>query len=168
MAFIDIFNFKKYFNTPSDSQVARYGHVNAVYEALTKPTPIQVTKGGFFTTLNIIEVTIDKTSDYGIIELAYDGPTNASFPIANWLFTIRLSVLNFSGTTGLFAEATAGTDFEDIETGLRQIVQVETPESGVASSIDFKFYSALQNSSITTMRVENGMKVKLFYHIVEY
>jgi hypothetical protein len=34
MAFIDIFNFKKYFATPSDSQVARYGHVNALYTAL--------------------------------------------------------------------------------------------------------------------------------------
>ena len=36
MAFIDIFNFKKYFSKPSDSQVARYGHVNAVYDA-TQP-----------------------------------------------------------------------------------------------------------------------------------
>ena len=34
MAFIDIFNFKKYFANPSDSQVARYGHVNALYDAL--------------------------------------------------------------------------------------------------------------------------------------
>ena len=34
MAFIDIFNFKKYFAKPSDSQVARYGHVNAVYDTL--------------------------------------------------------------------------------------------------------------------------------------
>lgn len=35
MAFIDIFNFKKYFATPSDSQVARYGHVNAVAARVT-------------------------------------------------------------------------------------------------------------------------------------
>ena len=34
MAFIDIFNFKKYFDKPSDSQVARYGHVNALYDTL--------------------------------------------------------------------------------------------------------------------------------------
>jgi hypothetical protein len=34
MAFIDIFNFKKYFRKPSDVQVARYGHVNALYDAL--------------------------------------------------------------------------------------------------------------------------------------
>lgn len=36
MAFIDIFNFKKYFAKPSDSQVARYGHVNALYDALSQ------------------------------------------------------------------------------------------------------------------------------------
>jgi len=34
MAFIDIFNFKKYFSKPSDAQVARYGHVNALYDQL--------------------------------------------------------------------------------------------------------------------------------------
>jgi hypothetical protein len=37
MAFIDIFNFKKYFRKPSDAQVARYGHVNALYDALLQP-----------------------------------------------------------------------------------------------------------------------------------
>jgi hypothetical protein len=36
MAFIDIFNFKKYFSKSSDSQVARYGHVNALYDALSQ------------------------------------------------------------------------------------------------------------------------------------
>ena len=35
MAFIDIFNFKKYFSKPSDSQVARYGHVNGLYKELS-------------------------------------------------------------------------------------------------------------------------------------
>jgi hypothetical protein len=39
MAFIDIFNFKKYFAVPSDSQVARYGHVNALY------TDLKITTG---------------------------------------------------------------------------------------------------------------------------
>lgn len=40
MAFIDIFNFKKYFSKPSDSQVARYGHVNALYDALNQPATL--------------------------------------------------------------------------------------------------------------------------------
>jgi hypothetical protein len=38
MAFIDIFNFKKYFSKPSDAQVARYGHVNALYDQLSANT----------------------------------------------------------------------------------------------------------------------------------
>ena len=38
MAFIDIFNFKKYFRKPSDAQVARYGHVNALYDQLSAST----------------------------------------------------------------------------------------------------------------------------------
>lgn len=33
MGFIDIFNFKKYFAKASDSNVARYGHVNALAAA---------------------------------------------------------------------------------------------------------------------------------------
>lgn len=37
MAFIDIFNFKKYFAVPSDSQVARYGHLNALAKRITDP-----------------------------------------------------------------------------------------------------------------------------------
>lgn len=37
MAFIDIFNFKKYFATPSDSQVARYGHLNVLAKRITDP-----------------------------------------------------------------------------------------------------------------------------------
>jgi hypothetical protein len=38
MAFIDIFNFKKYFATDSDSQVARVGHVNQLARRVTEPT----------------------------------------------------------------------------------------------------------------------------------
>jgi len=34
MAFIDIFNYKKYFKKSSDATVARVGHVNAAYDAL--------------------------------------------------------------------------------------------------------------------------------------
>jgi len=41
MAFIDIFNFKKYFSKPSDAQVARYGHVNALYDNLLNSLTIE-------------------------------------------------------------------------------------------------------------------------------
>jgi hypothetical protein len=46
MAFIDIFNFKKYFAKPSDSQVARYGHVNALYDTIAPfiSSPVTVTQ----------------------------------------------------------------------------------------------------------------------------
>jgi hypothetical protein len=37
MAFVDIFNFKKYITKPSDALTARVGHVNAVYDALQQP-----------------------------------------------------------------------------------------------------------------------------------
>lgn len=43
MAFIDIFNFKKYFATPSDSQVARYGHINALASRITSPGTVTQT-----------------------------------------------------------------------------------------------------------------------------
>lgn len=36
MAFINIFNYKKYFKKTSDANVARIGHVNAVYDALSQ------------------------------------------------------------------------------------------------------------------------------------
>ena len=46
MAFIDIFNFKKYFLKPSDSQVARYGHINALYNDLSESlSQNQITTG---------------------------------------------------------------------------------------------------------------------------
>ena len=71
MAFIDIFNFKKYFDKPSDAQVARYGHINALYDTLSSSTDYQpkftvdsVTQTGSTTT----PVTID--ADAGIIQLA--------------------------------------------------------------------------------------------------
>ena len=56
MAFINIFNFKKYFAKPSDAQVARYGHVNALYDAsqpkITTGSVIQTGDNGTFVTLN--------------------------------------------------------------------------------------------------------------------
>jgi hypothetical protein len=70
MAFIDIFNFKKYFATPSDSQVARYGHVNALYNA-TQPkfTVDTVTQTGSITT----DVTVNSTAG----KVTMSGPISA-------------------------------------------------------------------------------------------
>jgi len=69
MAFIDIFNFKKYFSKPSDSQVARYGHVNAVYDALSTNSTVQV--------INVpnSEYSIFMTANKAVISLNEDVTT---------------------------------------------------------------------------------------------
>ena len=64
MAFIDIFNFKKYFSKPSDSQVARYGHVNALYDALSTASSFTTAKYLFE---NINDSPFDITSSAGQI-----------------------------------------------------------------------------------------------------
>lgn len=38
MAFVDIFNFKKYITKPSDATTARIGHVNSLYNTLAITT----------------------------------------------------------------------------------------------------------------------------------
>lgn len=62
MAFVDIFNFKKYITKPSDAATARIGHVNAVGERLS--SPVKVTQQGVINS----PVTIDGYS--GVITLA--------------------------------------------------------------------------------------------------
>jgi hypothetical protein len=60
MAFIDIFNFKKYFLKPSDSQVARYGHINALYNDLSESlSQNQITTGTVTQSAEDATVTIN-------------------------------------------------------------------------------------------------------------
>lgn len=60
MAFIDIFNFKKYFLKPSDSQVARYGHINALYNDLSETfSQNQITTGTVTQSAEDATVTIN-------------------------------------------------------------------------------------------------------------
>ena len=68
MAFIDIFNFKKYFAKPSDSQVARYGHVNALYDTIAPfiSSPVTVTQETSLVT------AVTANTRCGKIELAGD------------------------------------------------------------------------------------------------
>lgn len=65
MAFIDIFNFKKYFAKPSDSQVARYGHVNALYDALSSSSQSFTTSKYLFD--NLADGDFDITTSAGEI-----------------------------------------------------------------------------------------------------
>jgi hypothetical protein len=64
MAFIDIFNFKKYFLAPSDSQVARYGHVNALY------TDVKITVGSY--DFDIPDGDLTVTTKAGVITFLDD------------------------------------------------------------------------------------------------
>ncbi len=66
MAFIDIFNFKKYFAAPSDSQVARYGHVNAVYDDLAPRIKNHV---NYISTTSVGDIEIPITSYAGTISI---------------------------------------------------------------------------------------------------
>ncbi len=167
MSFINIFNFKKYFTKPSDAQVARIGHVNAVYDALNNPTTVQVTDGGTFTAFTNVPVTLEKTSDYGIIELTYGG-TTPSIPASAWVFTVTLDITNLTPGAKLFASATTGTDYVDSEVGLRQIIQVENPVNTEDNIITFRIFSAIASTSVVNINVEYGMKVKIFYTLIEY
>jgi hypothetical protein len=76
MAFIDIFNFKKYFAKPSDSQVARYGHVNALY------TNLKITVGSY--DFDITEGDLTVTTKAGVITFLGDiDMGGASFNLAS-------------------------------------------------------------------------------------
>ncbi len=76
MAFIDIFNFKKYFAKPSDSQVARYGHVNALY------TNLKITVGSY--DFNTIDGDLTVTTKAGVITFLNDITMGgASFNLAS-------------------------------------------------------------------------------------
>jgi hypothetical protein len=99
MAFIDIFNFKKYFSKPSDSQVARYGHVNALYDALqtdsqpkfTVDTVTQVGSNGY-------PVTINSTA--GIITMSGTlSPIGNNFTVNNSKVTLN-SIILLTPVTG--------------------------------------------------------------------
>lgn len=102
MAFIDIFNFKKYFSKPSDSQVARYGHVNAAYDDLYN----QFAGGSvikYHETITVenlnnpgisyLSAGIDYTkTNRFIIDVVYNG-SGGSF---SWNTTLALAFLNYN------------------------------------------------------------------------
>lgn len=77
MAFVDIFNYKKYFSNKGDSNVARIGHVNKLAARVT--SPVAVTQ----LTDNQTEVTVNSYS--GIVRLAAVIPvvTTQTFTVFN-------------------------------------------------------------------------------------
>lgn len=66
MAFIDIFNFKKYFAKSSDAQVARYGHVNALYDDLAPRIKNHV---NYVSTTSVGDIDIPITSYAGTVSI---------------------------------------------------------------------------------------------------
>ena len=94
MAFIDIFNFKKYFANPSDSQVARYGHINALYTDLSETiSQNQITTGTV--TQSALDATVTINARAGKVTL--NGiPSNLdpnSFTINNSEVTVNSIIL---------------------------------------------------------------------------
>lgn len=70
MAFIDIFNYKKYFRKSSDSTVARVGHVNALAE---KVTPVEyVTQTISNTTAVEINAPVGQITMFGALAIGSD------------------------------------------------------------------------------------------------
>jgi hypothetical protein len=128
MAFIDIFNFKKYFLKPSDSQVARYGHVNALYEdlKLTKASYVTTPSGG---TLNV-------TTDAGVVSFDDDITSGASL-------TVYLANPNILSTSVILATITCSNAlvleiYSFVENGGTEITVINNTE-GDAENVKINF-----------------------------
>jgi hypothetical protein len=100
MAFIEIFNFKKYFAKASDSQVARYGHVNALASRITSPVAYtQETSTG---------TTVEINSYCGTITLAGPIPSNT-----NILFRVNCPLVTETSVILLTVQYGDIADYQD-------------------------------------------------------
>lgn len=102
MAFVDIFNYKKYFSKKGDATVARVGHVNKLADRIT--APISVTQK----TSNITAVSIDAYA--GVVTMAANLTSNATFTVNN-SFVLNSSVVQ---VTLEYASAADITDRVDL------------------------------------------------------
>lgn len=99
MAFVDIFNYKKYFSNKGDSNVARIGHVNKLATRITNPIAI--------TQLTDVNTAVTVDAYAGVITLAGilpAPPASVSFPVTNSLVTADSTVLltiDYSSTADL-------------------------------------------------------------------
>jgi len=86
MAFVDIFNYKKYFSNKGDSNVARIGHVNKLAARVTSPVAVTQTTGVG------TSVTVDAYA--GVITMAEVLPVgNTTFKVNNSYVTAGSTVL---------------------------------------------------------------------------
>jgi hypothetical protein len=88
MAFINIFDYKKYFSSKGDSNVARIGHVNKLAARVTSPSTVtQLTN-------NNTGVTINGYSGVITMQTALAAsPTAYSFLVTNSAVTAESTVL---------------------------------------------------------------------------
>ena len=123
MAFIDIFNYKKYFRKSSDATVARVGHVNKLAEKVTpveyvtqltsNTTPVeinapvgQITMFGLLSGSNSFRVDNDrvKTDSVVIASIEYSGIGDR----ADLVFTAPVNVVD--GSFDIAWSTTTSTD----------------------------------------------------------
>jgi hypothetical protein len=81
MAFIDIFNYKKYFKKTSDATVARVGHVNRLAERITAVE--YVTQQTSNTTPVTINSYVGQVTMFAALPAAPDAGATGSFRIDN-------------------------------------------------------------------------------------
>jgi hypothetical protein len=143
MSFIDIFNYKKYFKKSSDAQVARIGHVNALYDALSN-------SGSKFTvdtgTVSIFSsVTVD--ADAGSIALAAPaGGGQGNFTVNNNKVTASSIILLTFEVDNAFAQPTQpfGASTYSITDGSFGITFAR-PSSPTPSPINLTFHFLVIN-----------------------
>ena len=110
MAFIDIFNFKKYFSKPSDAQVARYGHVNAAYDALKES--LSFTSAAY--TLESGYTEIDITTNAGVITVTDSLSPETNVTVTLYNSNIKTtSTIVFTINQGSTAPTSVQTTFDD-------------------------------------------------------
>jgi hypothetical protein len=111
MAFIDIFNYKKYFAKSSDAQVARIGHVNKLAAHITAPARVAQ--------LNSINDNVTINAYSGVIEMFdnFTAPSDlgATFRVDNDKVTAN-SVVLVSIETGDYGDLN-----DNIKVSTRQV-----------------------------------------------
>ena len=133
MAFINIFDYKKYFSSKGDSNVARIGHVNKLASRVT--SPVAVTQ----LTSNTTDVTVNSYS--GVITMY--GPLSPGAP-TTYDFVVNNSVITADSVIMLTAQYGAALDAAD------------TIVMGVTNLIDGSFKIVVRSSGSTA---PNAIKI---------
>ncbi len=114
MNFIEIFNFAKYFRKPSDSTVARYGHINALADVAlqavstdgltitgdgTPGNPLVSAGGGSEYTETIVNISSAQMLGNGVYTLIPDLAASNELLVVDKIIVFRENVANFYNAT---------------------------------------------------------------------